>query len=108
MMMNRRVLIVEDHVATRHAFYHNGVFHTLEEAVSFYATRDTNPERWYPVGADGAVHKFDDLPVQYRSNVNFEPPFDRKRGEQPALSDQDVADIVAFLRTLTDGFDAQP
>ena len=95
-------------VATRHAFYHNGVFHTLEEAVSFYATRDTNPERWYPVGADGAVHKFDDLPVQYRSNVNFEPPFDRKRGEQPALSDQDVADIVAFLRTLTDGFDAQP
>jgi len=95
-------------VATRHAFYHNGVFHTLEEAVSFYATRDTNPERWYPAGADGQVHKFDDLPAQYQKNVNFEPPFDRKRGQQPAFSDRDVADIVAFLRTLTDGYDAPP
>ena len=95
-------------VATRHAFYHNGVFHTLEEAVSFYATRDTNPERWYPVGADGKVRKFDDLPARYQRNVNVEPPFDRKPGQEPALSEQDVADIVAFLRTLTDGFDASP
>jgi cytochrome c peroxidase len=95
-------------VATRHAFYHNGVFHTLEEAVSFYATRDTNPERWYPVAADGQVRKFDDLPARYQKNINFEPPFDRKRGQEPALSEQDVADIVAFLRTLTDGYDAPP
>jgi cytochrome c peroxidase len=95
-------------VATRHSFYHNGVFHTLEEAVSFYATRDTNPERWYPVGPDGKVRKFDDLPARYQSNINFEPPFDRKRGQEPALSEQDVADIVAFLRTLSDGFDAPP
>ena len=95
-------------VATRRSFYHNGVFHTLEEAVSFYATRDTNPERWYPAGADGEVRKFDDLPIQFRSNINFEPPFDRKRGQEPALSDQDVADIVAFLGTLTDGFDPPP
>ncbi len=92
-------------VATRRSFYHNGVFHTLEEAVSFYATRDTNPERWYPVGSDGKVDKFNDLPAQYRPNINFEPPFDRKPGQPPALSDQDVTDIVAFLRALTDGFD---
>jgi len=91
-------------VATRHAFYHNGVFHTLEEAVEFYATRDTNPQRWYPVGADGKVRKFDDLPAQYQGNIDYEPPFDRHPGEPPALSDQDVLDIVAFLRTLTDGF----
>ena len=95
-------------VATRHSFYHNGVFHSLEEAVSFYATRDTNPERWYPVGPDGEVRKFDDLPAQYRVNVNVEPPFDRKRGQDPAFSEQDVADIVAFLRTLTDGFETPP
>jgi cytochrome c peroxidase len=92
-------------VATRHSFYHNGVFHTLEQAVAFYATRDTNPERWYPVGADGKVRKFDDLPAQYQRNIDFEPPFDRRPGQPPALSDQDVADIVAFLGTLTDGFD---
>jgi cytochrome c peroxidase len=92
-------------VATRRSYYHNGVFHTLEDAVAFYATRDTNPERWYPVGTDGKVRKFDDLPPQYQRNIDFEPPFDRKPGQAPALSDQDVHDIVAFLRTLTDGFD---
>ena len=92
-------------VATRRSFYHNGVFHTLEEAVAFYATRDTNPERWYPVDSDGKARKFNDLPAQYQRNINFEPPFDRQPGQPPALSDQDIRDIVAFLRTLTDGFD---
>ncbi len=35
-------------VATRKAFFHNGVFHSLKDAVAFYATRDTDPGRWYP------------------------------------------------------------
>lgn len=91
-------------VAVRRSFYHNGIFHTLEEAVAFYATRDTNPERWYPKGPDEQVQKFNDLPAQYRANLDVEPPFDRKPGEAPALSDEEVADVVAFLRTLTDGF----
>jgi len=93
-------------VATRRAFYHNGVFHTLEDAVAFYATRDTNPERWYPQSPGGKVRKFDDLPARYQGNVSHEPPFGQQPGEQPALSPQDVADIVAFLKTLTDGFSA--
>jgi len=92
-------------VASRKAFYHNGVFHSLEDAVAFYASRDTNPARWYPVGTDGKVRKFDDLPLEYRDNINFEPPFGRHPGEAPAMSAQDIADIVAFLRTLTDGFE---
>jgi cytochrome c peroxidase len=91
-------------VATRKSFYHNGVFHSLEDAVAFYATRDTNPERWYPIGRDGKVRKFDDLPLQFQANINLEPPFGQKPGTAPALSPGDVADIVAFLRTLTDGF----
>jgi cytochrome c peroxidase len=93
-------------VALRRSFYHNGIFHTLEEAVAFYATRDTNPERWYPKGPDGQVQKFNDLPAQYRANIDVEPPFGRKPGDAPALSDEDVADVAAFLRTLTDGFTA--
>ncbi len=95
-------------VATRKAFYHNGVFHSLEQAVAFYATRDTNPERWYPLAADGTVLKFNDLPEQYRGNIDVEPPFNKKRGERPAMSDQDVKDIVAYLNTLTDGYDPRP
>jgi cytochrome c peroxidase len=91
-------------VATRRSFYHNGVFHTLEDAVAFYATRDTNPGRWYPSGPDGQVRKFDDLPSRYQRNINFEPPFGKHPGEPPSLSPEDIADIVAFLRTLTDGF----
>jgi cytochrome c peroxidase len=91
-------------VAVRQSFYHNGIFHTLEEAVAFYATRDTNPERWYPLGGDGKPQKFNDLPARYWSNIDFEPPFGRRPGDAPAMSEQDIADIVAFLRTLTDGF----
>jgi cytochrome c peroxidase len=91
-------------VATRKSFYHNGVFHTLQDAVAFYATRDTNPERWYPVDQGGRVRKFDDLPEQYRSNISTEPPLDRRPGQAPALTEQDVSDIVVFLGTLTDGY----
>ncbi|MDE2202882.1 MAG: cytochrome-c peroxidase [Burkholderiaceae bacterium] len=91
-------------VALRQAFFHNGVIHSLEDAVRFYAQRDTQPQKWYPRRADGTVDKFDDLPVQYRANVNMERPFGGKPGGKPALSDADVRDIVAFLRTLTDGY----
>jgi cytochrome c peroxidase len=93
-------------VALRKSFFHNGVFHTLREAVAFYAERDTNPEKWYPRDADGTVRKFDDLPREYWPNVNVEPPFDRHLGDKPALTDQEIDDIVAFLQTLTDGYRA--
>ncbi|HEV8014584.1 MAG TPA: cytochrome c peroxidase [Stellaceae bacterium] len=91
-------------VALRHAFFHNGIFHSLRDAVAFYATRDTDPGHWYPRDADGRVEKFDDLPARYWANVNVEPPFDRHPGDPPALNDAEIDDIVAFLRTLTDGY----
>lgn len=91
-------------VATRTTFFHNGLLHNLRDAVAFYATRDTDPARWYPRDPSGRIHKYDDLPGAYVDNVNVEPPFDRKLGDSPALSDQDIDDIVAFLQTLTDGY----
>ena len=91
-------------VAVRRVFFHNGVFHRLQDAVRFYAQRDTDPRKWYPRGPGGRVSKFDDLPAKYRSNVDREPPFDRHRGGRPALSEGDIEDIVAFLNTLTDGY----
>jgi cytochrome c peroxidase len=101
-------------VAIRQVFFHNGVVHSLEDAVRFYAERDTRPERWYPRSANvgrgyrrrGGDHiqKFDDVPAPYQRNLERAAPFGRRVGERPALSQADVKAIVAFLRTLTDGY----
>lgn len=90
-------------VAITGPYLHNGVFAKLRDVVAFYATRDTNPERWYPKGAKDEIEKFDDLPAQHRANVNVdEVPYDRKLRQKPRLSDKEVDAIVAFLETLTD------
>jgi cytochrome c peroxidase len=89
-------------VALRKSFFHNGYFHTLREAVAFYASRDSDPGRWYPKNADGTVKQYDDLPKAYWPNLNQDPPFGRKPGDRPALDDAEIDDIVAFLGTLTD------
>ncbi len=91
--------------AVRRAFFHNGVFHTLQEVMDFYNFRDTNPEKVYPVGADGKVQKYNDIPPQYHANVDVaDPPFNRHPGETPAMTAQDETDIIAFLKTLNDGY----
>lgn len=91
-------------VATRQTFFHNGMFHDLRKVVQFYVQRDTHPERWYPRRPDGSVHRFDDLPAIYQANLNVDPPFDRQPGDPPALSEAEIDDVVAFMRTLTDGY----
>lgn len=92
-------------VASRKAYFHNGKFKTLKEVVTFYVQRDTNPEKWYPTKADGSIDKFDDLPAIYKVNVNTgEAPYNRTVGDAPALTDAEVDDVVAFLRTLSDGY----
>jgi cytochrome c peroxidase len=90
--------------ARRRVFFHNGVFHSLEEVLRFYAERDTQPQKWYPRGPAGSTLKFDDLPAQYLANMDMQAPFGGQPGGAPALNDNDIRDIVAFLRTLSDGF----
>ena len=94
-------------VATRKVFFHNGRFTSLRDVLGFYVRRDTNPEEWYPTGADGAVLKFDDLPPELRRNVNLaEGPYNRLPGQAPALTSDEIDDVVRFLGTLTDGYRA--
>ena len=94
-------------VATRHAFFHNGVYHSLQQVLAFYDFRSTEPQKIYPRGPAGMVLVDDDLPAAYRGNVDHvDPPFDRKPGERPPMSTQDMHDIIAFLQTLTDGYAA--
>jgi cytochrome c peroxidase len=95
-------------VAKRRVFFHNGVFHTLREVMEFYVQRDTNPEKWYSRDAEGRVRKFDDLPTAYHVNVDIEPPFGGHPGGEPALSQNEIEDVIAFLQALTDGFSPGP
>jgi cytochrome c peroxidase len=129
--------------ATRSVFFHNGVFHSLNQVVHFYDTRDTNPEFWYPsTGGAGApsatpvwalqpavtpgatVHRFNDLPAVHQRNVDEEVPLGtgttppdnvdattlgegvqpRAPGSTPSMTDAQVADLVCFLGTLSDGY----
>jgi cytochrome c peroxidase len=92
--------------AIRRAFFHNGVFRTLQEVMDFYNFRDTNPEKVYPRAADGTVQKYDDIPLHYHANVDVsDPPFNRHLGDAPAMTAQDEADIIEFLKTLNDGYE---
>lgn len=99
-------------VALRQSYFHNGRFHDLKEAITFYVQRDTNPEKWYllPGGSvdyasDGSVNKYNDMPEAYRKNVNVtEAPYNRTLGGAPALTESEIDDLVAFLGTLSDGW----
>ena len=114
-------------LSKRTSFFHNGVMHSLEQVVRFYNTRDTMPQLWYPtVGGvakatpdpgfptyglittqyvGGTVQKFNDLPPAYRANIDTQMPMDgRAPGGANPMSEQDVADLVCFLKTLDDGY----
>lgn len=87
-------------VAERPSFMHNGFFNNLTDVVRFYATRNSNPQRWY--GAAGVPN---DLPARYLGNIeSTKAPFNRNAAQGPALSEAEISDIVAFMRTLSDGF----
>jgi cytochrome c peroxidase len=110
-------------VALSAPYFHNGRFATLKDAIGFYVRRDTNPEEWYPVTADGTVTKFDDLPALYggqftvqkgvpgsdagyAGNVNtLEVPYNRHIGDTPTLDADEINAVIAFLCALTDGYD---
>lgn len=94
-------------VATRKVFFHNGYFKNLQDVLAFYVRRDTHPQEWYPSANSKTkqIQKFNDLPSQYRSNVNTEEvPYHRKLGETPILNAEEIHDVIAFLNTLTDGY----
>jgi len=94
-------------VATRGAFFHNGRFHSLKDALRFYSSRDAEVSRWYPHSAGGRIERFNDLPRSFRSNVDTTtPPLSGHHSDRPVWSEAEIADVIAFLNTLTDGFRA--
>ena len=88
-------------VATRHVFFHNGRFHTLDDALRFYVQRDTDPGKWYP--HPGGPQRFDDLPVSYQGNVDHRnAPMTNHKGGRPVWNEAQIQDVEAFLKTLND------
>jgi len=87
-------------VAQRQNFMHNGVFKDLRTVLAFYASRNTDPRRWY-----GASEVPNDVPLAYRANIiSDRVPFNAAKGAPPAFSAAEADDIIAFLQTLSDGF----
>jgi len=112
-------------------YFHNGVFPTLREAIRWYVTRDINNNTgnnptpvpagpggnpYQAVGtfyttADGTpdLYQYNDLPVSMDANVNAgEVPYTAPSiagGNAPTMTSDEIDDVVAFLCTLTDGYD---
>lgn len=90
--------------ARRGVYFHNGIYHNLKQVLDFYNLRDVQPQHIYPHNAAGEVAKYDDLPARYHANIDTsDAPFDRKLSDKPALTNAEIDDIIAFIRTLDDG-----
>jgi cytochrome c peroxidase len=120
-------------VAVTAPYFHNGEFPTLHKVLQWYVTRDINNNTannptpvpagpggnpYFPVGtsyvtATGTpdLYQYNDLPVEFDANVNIgEVPYTPPSfagGQAPTLSAAEIDDVVAFLCTLTDGYDPQ-
>jgi cytochrome c peroxidase len=118
-------------IAITAPYFHNGEFSDLHQVLEWYVTRDVNnntgnnpnPVAAGPGGnpyiaagsfylaASGAsdLYEYNDLPVEYDANVNVgEIPYTPPTfggGQAPTLDAEEIDEIVAFLCTLTDGFD---
>ena len=77
------------------SFFHNGRFHTLKDALTFYVQRDANPEKCYPLKSDGTVRQVrrpaGAVPCQRDTRTRL--PYNRHPG--------DAAGAVATPRSTT-------
>jgi cytochrome c peroxidase len=118
-------------VAVTAPYFHNGEFATLHTVLQWYVTRDINNNTGnnptpVPAGPGGNPYfaagspylaasgtpdldEYNDLPVAFDANVNIgEIPYTPPTfagGQAPTLSASEIDDVVAFLCTLTDGYD---
>jgi cytochrome c peroxidase len=82
------------------AFGHNGYFKSLEGIVHFYNTRDVKPECESPLTTEKDALKQNCWPApEVAENVNKDELGDL------GLTEQEEAAIVAFMKTLSDGYD---
>ena len=85
------------------AYGHNGYFKFLDQIVNFYNTRDVKDS--CPLNDDGSVYTADQAMAancwpapEVSANVNTEELGDL------GLTSEEEADLVAFMKTLSDGY----
>ncbi|WP_394752376.1 cytochrome-c peroxidase [Crenothrix sp.] len=88
-------------IAKTEPYMHNGYFKTLEAVVDFYSHRDIKPlcKKMWVTEADALKQACWPKP-EIAQNVNID-----ELGELN-LNAEEIKDIVAFLKTLTDGYKA--
>jgi cytochrome c peroxidase len=92
-------------VDRRSVFFHNGVYHTLQQVLDFYNLRSVQPEKIYPRDASGKLAMYNDIPEALQGNVDVkDAPFDLHVGNKPPLTELEMQDIIAFIHTLDDGY----
>ena len=91
-------------VVLRQAFFHNGLVHSLREAVVFYVERDTRPGKWYSRDATGNTRNLTICRwnIRVTSITNHRSAAAARQLSCPDISEID--DIVAFLNALNDGY----
>lgn len=89
-------------IAAKGSYDHNGVFGSLMQVIDFYINRDLAPQRIYRKADGTADIPYNDLPTQFQGNIAVRAPFTTVVGGR--LSPADYQDLVAFLCTLTDGY----
>jgi cytochrome c peroxidase len=118
-------------IAITSPYFHNGVFSSLHQVLEWYVSRDINnnpannlnPVPAGPGGnpyqtlgtfyltANGSpdLYEYNDLPAAFDANVNVEEvpyaPAALGKSQNPSLSSAEINDLIAFLCTLTDGYD---
>ena len=87
-------------VALTAPYTHNGYFNSLLDVVDFYATRDTKP-----VCDDDKISEESAELIGCWAKAEFGDTMNVEELGNLPLTGEDMSDIVAFLNTLTDGFD---
>ncbi len=91
-------------VALTAPYMHNGSIAALRDAVKFHVTRDSNPELWYPMNADGTIDVENDPPSMYAGNLATGLQADGS----PSLTDDDIDALLSHSSTPLDRYPRRP
>jgi len=84
-------------VGANRRYMHNGIFNSLEQVVHFYNTRDVAGAGWT---VNGVFKTWAEFGREVNLNVEIHG------AGNLGLTPQQEADLVAFLKTLSDGWSA--